>query len=80
MNTINNESTTSLEDCVRERSIEELWEDLAKLSQHIVDDNNLMKERNEEYPLRIRQMQLVSIKALVDAIEIKHRFILEEKS
>ncbi len=79
-NITNNESTPSLEECIQESPVEELWEELAKLSQHIVDDNNLMKERNEEYPLRIRQMQLVSIRALVDALEIKHRSILEEKS
>lgn len=64
-----------IENCVNERPVEELWEELAKLSQHIVEDNLLTKQRKEPYPLSIRRVQLNSIKALVDAIESKNEFL-----
>lgn len=49
-------------------SIEELWEQIAKLGNNRVKDNNL----SESYPLHTRMMQLHSLKVLVQTIEETH--------
>lgn len=51
--------------------IEELWISLAKISSNIVNDNTHLNYEGE-YPIKIRKIQLTSIKALVNAIEQTH--------
>jgi hypothetical protein len=50
------------------QTIEELWVSLSKLSARIVEDNTF----SEDYPLEVRTIQLISIKALLRAIEETH--------
>lgn len=62
--------------------IEELWASLAKLAEgRVIDNIKIASGRPEDskYPLSIRTMQLVSCKALIDAIDSEHRlFVVDE--
>jgi hypothetical protein len=51
------------------QSIEELWESLAKLSQNITKDN---QRYNGEYPISIRERQMITLDSLVNAIKGFH--------
>jgi len=53
------------------QTIEELWISLAKLSANIVEDNK-HSNYSGEYPIWVRQIQLVGITALVKCIEETH--------
>jgi transcription initiation factor IIF auxiliary subunit len=55
------------------QTIEELIQSLSALSTHMKEDNDITKSRGEPYPTAIRQMQMVSINALVDAINETHK-------
>lgn len=57
------------------QTIEELWISIAKLAAHVVEDNKLY---NGSYPLRVREQQLVSIKALVNVIQETHDVVNTE--
>lgn len=48
------------------QSIGELWESIAKLSAHIVEDN---KKYGGKYPMSIRRSQLATVKALVKELD-----------
>jgi len=48
------------------QSIEELWESIANLSSHVVDDNSLC---DEHYPKAVREIQLLSLKTIILEIE-----------
>jgi hypothetical protein len=49
-------------------TLDELWRALEKLSTHIVEDNSL----SEVYPIDIRDIQLTSIRTIIDCIEETH--------
>lgn len=51
------------------QSLEELWISLAKITQHIVDDN---AKCNKLYPTQTRAQQMVHINALIKAIKHHH--------
>lgn len=57
------------------QTIKDLWISLSKLSQHIVEDNTLSEQQGCEYPVGVREMQLVSLKALLKAINNTHSLI-----
>lgn len=50
---------------------EELWENLANAATHIKDDNKLYLP-HEGIPQNIRERQLISIKSLIEEIELCH--------
>ena len=50
-------------------SLSQLWRDVAAISQHAVDDNEATRQLNSPYPLGIRQLQIISLKALIAEIE-----------
>ena len=50
------------------QSIGELWGSIAKLSQHVSNDNKGLKE----YPLRVREIQLASLEALIKELKLCH--------
>lgn len=53
------------------QSIEELWVSIAKLSAHVVEDNELCKHRkNVEYPISVREHQLDSLQALLNEVKL----------
>lgn len=52
------------------QTIGELWESIAKLSSHIVEDN---KVYNGDYPKSVRDDQLLSIKTMIGEIERHHQ-------
>jgi hypothetical protein len=56
------------------QSIGELWESLAQLSSHIVEDN---KKYDGGYPKSVREIQLHGIETLVKEINILHEKGLE---
>lgn len=51
------------------QSIKELWESVAKLSKHVVEDN---EKYDGEYPVSVREMQMVTLKALIRELETHH--------
>jgi hypothetical protein len=51
------------------KSIGELWEALAKLSSHVVDDNKLYAD--DGYPL-VRDMQLCTMKSFIKELDRHH--------
>lgn len=51
------------------QSIKELWESVAKMGSHVVNDNI---KSDGDYPLSVREIQLTSLKTLVTAIEKTH--------
>lgn len=54
------------------QSIKELWESVAKMGSHVVNDNI---KSDGDYPLSVRKMQLASLKTLVSTLEMSHTAI-----
>lgn len=53
-------------------SLVELWDNVAKISKGRADDNHLLINHNENYPLSLRVRQLESLKHCIAAIENHH--------
>ena len=61
--------------------LEELWNELASLSRNVSYDNKGCEIKNEPYPISVREVQLSSLKALIYAIEVRHKVMkIEEVS
>lgn len=62
------------------QTYEELFISVAKLSNHIVKDNELCKKDNTEYPNDIRKYQILSLKTLVKHLELTSNLISQKDS
>lgn len=60
--------------------VDEIWENISKLSAGRVRDNELTKKAGEKYPLSIRIQQTYALRSLISELDIIHNRMKHEAS